>query len=99
MPIAATDIVQRSPQALAAEIDREVIVLDVEAAKYLSLNPVAAGIWQLLERPIAVADLCARLRSLFAAPAGNIENDVLNFLDRLESRGLLVHGSACNDGR
>lgn len=90
MTFAPSDLIQRSPEALAASIDQETIVLDVASLKYLSLNPVATEIWQALEHPTTVADLCARLHASFDAPVEIIQADVLAFLERMEAKGLLV---------
>ncbi len=90
MCITLYDVVQRAPGALAAEIDQEIIILDVNSAKYLSLNEVAAAIWRTLETPLSVDDLCQRLQSSFEAQPETITADVLAFLDRLDERGLLL---------
>lgn len=37
-------------------------MMDIEAGKYFSLNPVATRIWELLENPRSLDELCLLLQ-------------------------------------
>jgi coenzyme PQQ biosynthesis protein PqqD len=56
----------------------------------LSLNPVAAAITRLCDGAHTVEAIVAEVSATFLeAPPGEVERDVLSFLDALASRGLL----------
>ena len=74
---------------IAAESDGEMIVLDAERGDFLQLNKTAARIWALLEEPLSLGDLCARLADQFAVDAAACREDVLAFVGDLSRRGLV----------
>ena len=94
MAFSAADTVSRAPGAIYAELDRDCILVDVEAGKYLQLNPVGAEIWKTLAAPVLVGELCRRLHARFDAPPETIDADVMAFLEKLEARGMLTKNAA-----
>jgi coenzyme PQQ synthesis protein D (PqqD) len=68
---------------------------DLEAI--YSLNEVGARIWQLIDRPIRVDDIVEAIRREFDVSMSEAERDVLEFLDSLESAGL-IESAAGPDG-
>lgn len=87
--IAATDTVARDETALVSELDQELIILDVADGKYLTIDPVGAAIWRLIEHPVAVEALVEQLAERYDAPAEQIRQDVLAFLGKLADRGFV----------
>jgi len=61
----------------------------MQTNNYLALDAIARRIWESLENPITVGDLCTQLSREFRAEPGKIESDVLAFLDELQSEKLL----------
>lgn len=51
-------IVARNSGFMEAEVDQEIVALDVEKGVYYGLNPVGSRIWRLLINPIRIADIC-----------------------------------------
>ncbi len=71
-----------------ALIDDEIVILKLQTNNYVALNEIGRRIWELLESPCRVADLCQQLNQKFAATPEQIAADVLPFLAELESENL-----------
>jgi len=80
---------------LSTDLDRGLIMMDMEHGRYLNLNPVGAAIWREIAKPTKVADLCRTLEQRYDATSGAIERDVLNLLRQLAALELVrVHSCA-----
>jgi coenzyme PQQ synthesis protein D (PqqD) len=77
----------------AAVGTEEAVMMSVSAGRYYGLNAVAARIWELLERPRTIAELCALLQEEFEIDARTCEAEVLIFVDDLIGNEI-VHEAA-----
>jgi hypothetical protein len=84
-----SDIIVRDPATLSAEIDGEVVALDVDKGVCYGLDPIGARIWAMIERPIAVEAVCAALITEYRIDAGTCERDVLDLFADLRAEGLI----------
>jgi len=89
MPIDVTAKVHRTPGLMATPIDNELVILSMQSNSYVSLDQVGRRIWDAIEDPITVQELCAQLASEYSSEAGTINADVMAFLDKLEADGLV----------
>lgn len=90
MTITPDSVVSRRADLPTVELDGETMLMHVESGAYFGLSKTSQDIWQRLESPVAVRDLCAALAAAYDAPYAAIAKDVVAFLDQLESHGLLV---------
>ena len=90
MSISMKSTVVRSDEPIAEPVDDELVMADIDRGKYYSLNPIATAIWQNLERPITVEELCERLCQQYEVSAEQCAADVLKFLNKLEERRLIL---------
>ena len=81
--------VRRKPGLISAGSDDELTLLDVDHGDFVQLNKTAAAIWTLLDEPMTVAALCARLAESFAIMADDCREDVTAFIASLGERGLV----------
>jgi len=79
----------RNPGLVEAEIDREVVTLNIETGNCYGLNPVGSRIWNLLAAPIRAGDLCAQLIAEFEVEPNTCEREVIELLQQLRSEGLI----------
>ena len=79
-----------SPDALARELNGEVLILDLRSSHYFGLTGPGARIWQLAEAGEDVGGIVAALTREFDADAAVIEADVVRLLGELTERGLLI---------
>jgi hypothetical protein len=85
-----SSVVSRHPDLLEANVGDDIVLLSVEQANYYALDPVAAAVWQRLERPTTVEALCADLVSEFEVTLEQCEAEVMRFLTELDGQHLLV---------
>lgn len=89
-----TGRLQVSSDALARELDGEVLVLDLRTSLYFGMTGTAARIWQLIETGATRDPIVATLAREYKADPSVIARDVDQFLDELAGRGLLVAASS-----
>lgn len=83
-------VLTRNPALIAAEMDGELVMMDVEQGAYFNLNAVGSHIWEGLENPTSVQDLVASIKEAFDTDAGtSVEADTLGFLQTLLDKGLV----------
>lgn len=82
-------VLVRSNHCLATEIIDELMMMDVQSGHYFSLDAIGRDIWNRLEQPIRVGDLCAALEQVYAAPLEVITVDVLRLLHSMVGEGLV----------
>lgn len=75
--------VRRGDGLLEAEVDGEMVGLHVDNGTCYGFNGTAYRIWQLIEQPRTLADLCATLAGEFAVDPAACEGDVRALLDDL----------------
>lgn len=89
MAIEAATRVVRTEGIMTAPVDNEIVLLNMKSNNYISLDPIGRRIWDLIETPVVVEDLCGRLEQEFAGTREQITADVIPFLEELEREGLV----------
>ena len=80
-------IVRRKGDWLSAKVGDELVMMSVEKGRYVGFAEVGARIWELLETPQTVDDLCARLVEEFDVTPDVCRAEVETFLKELEEHG------------
>ncbi len=88
--LVAADVVERRGEVLSAEIDGEVVALDVVRGLCFGLDCVGARIWALIESPALVGAICATLIAEYAVDAETCWRDVVDLLADLRAEGLIT---------
>jgi hypothetical protein len=73
----------RRAGALTASVDEELVMLDLEQSRYYGLNEVGGSIWELLERPCTLAEICGKLTEEYRVDPEICREQVSDFLERL----------------
>jgi hypothetical protein len=95
--LALTSIVQRDPEVIAAEADRELVMVSVATGNYYGLSDVAREIWDAIERPKKISDLVDDLVTTYNVDLASCEEQTLSFLTALLNEGLLQVENAPGD--
>lgn len=90
MKITPEKIIQRDPDLVFAYMGDEVVMMTEDQSDYLGLNAVASQIWELIEEPIAVQQLCDKLMERFEVDSEQCFQDVSVFLEDMRARKLVV---------
>lgn len=87
-------MLSRNGDILCASVDSEhAVMLSIAAGKYFGLNAVAAQIWELLEHPMTLEQLCVHICEEFEVDMQTCEAVMLKFADEIIENGI-VHASA-----
>jgi hypothetical protein len=95
--LSAAQRVVQDPSALAAEIDGEVVALNVDKGVCYGLDPVGSRIWSMLERPTAIVEICAAMAQAYDVEDAVCARDVTDLIADLASEGLVRLAPAAPD--
>jgi len=87
---------RRQEQIIAQRGAQEVLLFNMDDGSYYALNEVGNKIWELCDGTHKVAQLVSMLAKEYNAPADIIETDILELLEDLHSKNLIVQ---CNGER
>jgi len=77
---------------IGAPVEGGYVLLDVERGKYLHFNATAMRIWEMLETPKTVAELCAAMQERFDVAPDRCAAEVGALTDRMLAAGLVRGG-------
>jgi len=78
----------RNDNVVWSSIDDEMVAMCIETGQYYGLDSISTRIWELLEKPLTVNQLCEVLLNEFDVEPQRCEEDVLALLNKLISMGL-----------
>lgn len=85
---------KREEQIIVQKASNNVLLFNMDDGSYYALNEVSNRIWDLCDGMHTVAQLVGILVKEYNAPAEIIETDILELLDDLRSKNLIVECSA-----
>lgn len=87
--ITPTTRLMRTTDVLASDVDGELVMMDVKSGSYFNLDRIGTDIWNRLEAPLSLGELCAALEQSYEAEAGTIARDTRAFVETMLENGLL----------
>jgi hypothetical protein len=94
MQLRAETTVSRANEIFYSRVgNEEAVMLSVTAGAYYGLNAVALRIWELLDQPKTIAELCEHLCEEFEIDASTCQSEVLTFVNELIDNRI-VHAAA-----
>ena len=88
MIIELRTVVTRTPGLLSAPVDDEIVILNPDRDNYVGLDAVGRAVWDHIEQPCQVAELCLKLSHDFDASPEQIAADMLPFLAEIVGEGI-----------
>lgn len=79
----------RKSKTISGRLHDELVMMDIDQGKYFSLNPVATRIWELLEKPLTVDDLCMILIDEYEVEMDKCILEVEGYLSEMVRLGLI----------
>lgn len=89
MSIDMETVVQRKADLLVQPLDDDLVMADLTSGNYYGLGASGRAIWEMIEQPARVADICASLRTRYDVAPETCEAEVLDFLRDLEGQNLI----------
>jgi Coenzyme PQQ synthesis protein D (PqqD) len=74
---------------VSCQINDEVAILDLERSLYFGLEGAGVQIWDALEQPRSVSELCDVLVAEFDVPRADCQADITQILSSLKEEGLV----------
>jgi Coenzyme PQQ synthesis protein D (PqqD) len=89
LELSSSTTVVRNPGFMEAEVDEEIVALNIEKGICYGLNPVGSRIWRMLANPIRVADICKALVDEYQVDPETCEREVLELLVELRAEDMI----------
>ncbi len=87
--ISLDSTVRRSDSILVQNLDEDVVMANIDSGHYFGIDRSSKRIWELLDSPITVSEICRLLQQEYAVDADTCEQDVLAFVQELAQEGLI----------
>jgi hypothetical protein len=75
-PISKNSVVVVSPDQVSSDLAGESVILNLKNGTYYGLNEVGNTIWQLIQEPKAVSDICESILQEYDVDSQTCENEV-----------------------
>jgi hypothetical protein len=76
-------------EQIASQLGAESVILNLNDGMYYGLDTIGTRIWQLLEDPRRVREICALIQEDYDVEPTECENSILALVRELHGRGLV----------
>ena len=80
-------IVRKQGEWLSAKVGDELVMMSAEKGNYIGLSDVGARVWELIETPRSLDDVCAQLVQEFDVTPDVCRAEVEAFVNELVKQG------------
>ncbi len=81
---------RRNGDWLGAALGVEWVMMSIESGNYLTLSRVGSRVWDLMESPKTIDELCALLVREFSVAPDACRHDVTRFIEEMIGHGAIV---------
>ncbi len=78
-----------SESVFAQEVDGEMVLLDMNSENYFGLDEVGTTIWQAMQEKETLQDVYDAMIEQYEVAPDVLENDLLEFAEKLRESGLI----------
>lgn len=82
-----------------ATLEGEAVVLDLKVGHYYGVNNTGSLVLELAEQPIPVNEIIEALRHEYEVDAEQLKQDILAFLQDMESKQLIQVDGVASEGK
>jgi hypothetical protein len=80
----------RNPGMIAADMDGETVMMDMERGSYFGIAGIGGRIWEMLEQPRDIAGLVADISAEYDVAEADCAADVQRFVAQMIGHGLFT---------
>jgi len=73
----------RNSETISGRLHDELVMMDLKKGKYFSLNAVATRIWDLLEKPMTIDELCILLTEEYDVGEEQCHTEVSELIEQM----------------
>jgi hypothetical protein len=92
LDLADDTVISRTGDWLSADTGDGVVMMSPSIARYVGISETGGAIWQLLETPRTLGQLCEQLAQQYDTSGADLRADVVEFVNGLVARGALALG-------
>lgn len=74
--ISKNSIVVASPDQVSSDLSGESVILNLKSGTYFGLNEVGSSVWQFIQEPRTVSDVCEAILAEYDVDAQTCETEV-----------------------
>jgi hypothetical protein len=78
-----------SADQVSCDLAGEVAILNLKNSVYYGLDPVAASVWSLIQKPKTFAEIRDALLDIYEVDGAQLESDLQVLLGQLSEQGLI----------
>lgn len=82
-------MVVATPEQVSSDLAGESVILNLKTGMYFGLNEVGASVWNLLQEPCAVKDICTQILEEYEVEPEQCERDILALLTEMVESELI----------
>lgn len=83
-------LIRKQEDWLSANVEDEIVMMSASTGMHIGLNRVGARIWEILETPRSVDEICEILVRRFEVAPDVCRTEVESFLAELEKHGAIA---------
>jgi hypothetical protein len=88
--LTATSVIRRNGDWLTAQIGEELVMMNSQSGRHIGLTESGRRIWEILETPSTIGQVCTVLAGEYDAGAEEMAADVESFLHELAGLGAVA---------
>ncbi|MGH6828636.1 MAG: PqqD family protein [Rhizomicrobium sp.] len=81
--------IERNASIMAAEVDGEIVMMNVRQGLYFGLDDIATDVWKRIASPLRFSDLIESLAATYDGSPETIAADVSALVGRMAKHGLV----------
>lgn len=89
--------IHRKGDWLSAMVGDELVMMSAETGNYVTVSRVGSRVWELIERPKTLDELCTQLVREFDVTPEACRADVQLFLDEMAANGAIALNQASSE--
>ncbi len=83
-------VIRATPSAVAADLNGEMIIMDVESGQYFGLEGIGADVWSIIERPTSIKVICDAIVAKYEVSREVCQADIFALIEELNGLGLTM---------
>lgn len=87
--LSGSSVISVTKEAVHCDVEDEVVILSMKDGVYYGLNPVGAFIWNQIQKPKRVDEICDLIMGEFDVGREECEADLMDLLSELLDKGLI----------
>jgi len=87
--LSLSSVIKRRPEVIEADINGEIVAMNIETGNCYALNSVGSQIWNFLDDPVQISGVCSRLNDEYDVEPEVCERQVVELLEELHAEELI----------